>query len=337
MGDGPTVRLREQIRALFLARGFARVGFTSAEPVADHVSTWVAQGRHGSMDYLAREPAGRADPGRLLPGARTVICTTTAYPATDGRGSVAGYARGEDYHHTLKAALRDAVSELETLLPGVATRVCVDTAPLLERALAARAGLGWIGRNTLLLDETHGPWTLLGEVILDAALPPDTPGLDRCGTCTACLDACPTGALDGARGLDARLCLSYWTIEHRGEVPDRFARLLDQRAFGCDDCLAACPHPARPPAALRQAPDPAADGAVRNGGPAPGVGRGSTACGVGPPFVPRSDLVDVTPPELGRRAEESFRRHFSSTPVERTRRAGLLRNVSLTRPPPSDV
>jgi epoxyqueuosine reductase len=193
---------------------------------------------------------------------------------------------------------------MQAWLPGLQSRVCVDTAPLLERALAARAGLGWIGRNTLLLDTTHGPWMLLGEVLTDAAFPPDEPALDRCGTCTACVSACPTTALDLERNLDARRCLSYWTIEHRGDVPAEWAGAAGSRVFGCDDCLSACPFPARP-FALPQVDDP--------------------------PFQPRADLVDPTLDELQARAEQSFRRHFGSTPVERTRRAGLTRNLSQAR------
>jgi epoxyqueuosine reductase len=216
--------IREQVRRAFLAEGFVRVGFTTADPVADGATPWVAGGRHAGMDYMARDTAARADPHALLPGARSVVCAAAAYPATDARGPIAGYARGEDYHRTLREALRRGAGALRALVPGAATRLCVDSAPLLERALAARAGLGWIGRNTMLLDERHGPWLLLGEVLTDADLPPDAPVPDRCGTCTACVDACPTAALVGERSLDARRCLSYWTIEHRGELPPEWAR-----------------------------------------------------------------------------------------------------------------
>jgi epoxyqueuosine reductase len=318
------VETREQVRRLLLDRGFARVGFTGAEPVADHASAWVAAGLHASMGWMARDTAARADPQALLPGARSVVCVAAGYPATDGRGPVAGYARGEDYHRTLKSALREAVTGMEALLPGLRSRICVDTAPLLERALAARAGLGWIGRNTLLLDERHGPWLLLGEILLDVRFPPDAPAVDRCGTCTACLVACPTQALDAARHLDARRCLSYWSIEHRGEIPEPWATALGGRAFGCDDCLTACPFPARPaperlaparPASERPAPAPAEAGCV------------SPAA----PFQPRPDLAAPALDELQARAEASFRRHFGSTPIERARRSGLLRNVALAR------
>jgi epoxyqueuosine reductase len=293
---------REQLRQALADRGFARAGFTGADPVQGELQAWLAAGRHASMEWMTRTPERRADPRALLPGARTVICAAAAYPPTDARGAIAGYARAEDYHRTLRAALADVAKLLEARWPGCHTRVCTDSEPLLERALAARAGLGWIGRNTMLLDESHGPWMLLGEILTDVAFPPDAPVAERCGTCTACVQACPTGALDGARGLDARRCLSYWSIEHRGPLPEEWARALGHRVFGCDDCLTACPFPARaaPP------PPERADA----------------------PWQARPDLVAAAPAELQARAQESFRRHFSSTPVERARRTGLLRNAA---------
>jgi epoxyqueuosine reductase len=291
-------QLRERLRACFLDQGFTRVGFTSADPVADGATPWVAAGRHASMEWMTRDPAGRADPRRLLAEVRGVICVGVHYPAGDGRGAVAAYAQGEDYHRTMRAALERAVARMEQLAPGVRSRICVDTAPLLERSFAARAGLGWIGRNTLLLDETHGPWMLLGEVLTDLELPADEPAPDRCGSCTACVDACPTGALDTEYQLDAGRCLSYWTIEHRGPLPDLWGQALGHRAFGCDDCLTACPFP-RQELALTEAG----------------------------PFEPRPDLRDISLAELRSRAEQSFRAHFGSTPLERARKGGLMRNL----------
>lgn len=335
---------KERLRALVLAQGFARAGFTSADPVEDHVSAWIADGRHASLGYMARDAAGRTDPRRLLPGARTVICAAASYPPSDGRGAVAAYARGEDYHRTLRAALQRVADALARVHPRAAFRVCVDTSPLLERAFAARAGIGWIGRSSLLLDEVHGPWLLLGEILTDLDVAPDGPSADRCGTCTACVDACPTDALDGRKGLDARRCLSYWTIEHRGPLPDVWADALGQRAFGCDDCLVACPfgpeaedEHARasgersldvPPVTVVEAPlDAHEEHAVAAA--APFVPRPAMAAE--PPFVPRPELGGMSLDALEARARESFRKHFGRTPLAHARKGGLLRNLAAIR------
>lgn len=302
MAAAVTVGERDAIRADLEALGFARVRFASAAPVDDaRLAEWLAAGRAASMDYMARHAALRPDPGALLGGARAVICVAVAYPPTDARGPIAGYARAEDYHRTIRAALERGVERIVERLPDARTRICVDSAPLLERAFAERAGVGWIGKNTMVLDEEHGPWLLLAEILVDHAIPPDPPVVPRCGTCTACIDACPTDALDDA-GLDARRCLSYWTIEHRGALPDEIAEALDGRVFGCDDCLTACPFGRTPP-------PPASDG----------------------PWEPRDDLVAPTLDELEERARASFRRHFGSTPVERARKGGLLRNLDAAR------
>ncbi|MCB9896507.1 MAG: tRNA epoxyqueuosine(34) reductase QueG [Planctomycetes bacterium] len=313
---------KERLRQLVLGQGFARAGFAGAEPVPDAVGPWVAAGRHASLAYMAREPAARADPRTLLPGARSLVCAGAVYPRSDGTGAIAAYARGDDYHRTLRAALQRVVGALAAEHPRATFRVCVDTAPLQERAFAARAGLGWIGRSTLLLDEHHGPWMLLGEIVTDLEIAPDAPAAGRCGTCTACVDACPTGALD-AHGLDARKCLSYWTIEHRGALPAEWAARLDGHAFGCDDCLVACPfgdgRVAR--SASGSAPTSASAGADA---PVPAVIPEA-------PFVPRPELGRLTLDEIEARARESFRRHFGRTPMAHTRKGGLLRNLAAIR------
>lgn len=290
---------KQALRALFQAQGFSAVGFTSADPVDDGVSAWVSAGAHAGMEWMARQPGRRAEPRALMAEARSVICVAAAYPPPTGP-HLAAYACGEDYHRTLRAALLRALDELPAWLGFTPrTRICVDTSPLLERALAARAGLGWIGKNTLLLNESHGPWLLLGEVLTDLLIEPDGPALDRCGSCSACVDACPTQALDGEHHLDARACLSYWTIEHRGPLPAPWERSLGAHVFGCDDCLCACPFPR-------------GEGAVPEAGP----------------FVAIPELGDLPRQELQRRAAESFRKHFGQTPIERARKGGLLRNLS---------
>ncbi len=304
-----SVEDRERVRDILRAAGFARVRFTGIEPVDDVVSDWVDAGRHASLEWMARDPGARADPTHLMASAASVICVAAAYPATDARGAIAGYARGEDYHRTLRHALDQAMRAVGDVVAGVGYRLCVDAEPLLERSLAARAGVGWVGRNTMVLDEEHGPWLLLGEVLVDVEFPPDPPAIDRCGTCTACVEACPTVALDGKGGLDARRCLSYWTIEHRGPLPDEWGEALGHRLFGCDDCLTACPFPRTPPLPSAEAPARAAES----------------------PFVARPDLVSPDLDALEARAQESFKRHFGSTPLERARKGGVLRNLAHVR------
>lgn len=301
MTASSAIRTREGIRQRLSAMGFARVGFTSAANVDDGISPWVSAGKHASMEWMARHPDRRSRPESLLRDVRVVICCAAAYPASDGDGHIAAYARGEDYHRTVGDLLRSAASQLEREWPGERTRVVVDAEPLAERAFAARAGLGWIGRSSMLLNELYGPWLLLGEILFTKDLPADEPVPDRCGTCTACVDACPTGALDGEGGLDARKCLSYWTIEHRGALPATWASAIGHRAFGCDDCLAACPYPK-----ASSLPPEAEAG----------------------PFIARTDLAAASLEELERRAHESFRRHFGSTPIERARKSGFLRNIN---------
>ena len=201
------------------------------------------------MQYLRRDVEKRIDPRQLLRGARSIICTATNYfdptsfdaPA-DGHVAVARYARGRDYHELLMGRLGSLAAQIEAEADGpVQTKCCVDTACIAEKAHAARAGLGWIGKNCLLTNEKLGSWLLLGEIVTDLALDCDEPAADRCGTCRRCLDACPTSALVGARRLDARLCVSYLTIESREPLPDSLPDQLGEHLLGCDLCQDVCP------------------------------------------------------------------------------------------------
>jgi epoxyqueuosine reductase len=303
---------KEQLRAEAYRLGFGLFGVARPEqPLHFAVyQDWLAAGRHGSMDYLATERAQamRSDPTGLQAECRSILVVGVRYsgPQSDGSqpgegsGRVAAYAWGEDYHEALLPRLQALAAFLEEQADEpVACRWYTDTGPILERDLAQRAGLGWIGKNTLLINPQGGSYYLLAEVLTTAELPPDDPFIaDRCGSCTRCLQACPTGAILPERVIDARVCISYLTIENKGEIPVELRPRLGEWVFGCDICQQVCPwnhtHQAEPG-------DPAF-------APRPGV--------------PRPELRE----EL-RLTPQAFHRKFKGSPVRRTKRRGYLRNV----------
>ncbi len=240
-----------RLKARALAIGFDLVGVAPAvePPHYGFFQHWIAEGRHAGMGYLAGRAALRAHPDRLLHGARSVVvvamnyATADAVPIGPSQGEVARFARGADYHQVVRDRLHVLAEELRQLAPGARCRATVDSAPIMERDFAQLAGLGWLGKNNTLITEQFGSWVVLGTLITTAELTPDAPMADsRCGSCRACLDACPTGALVAPYCLDARRCLSYWTIEHHGPLPDEIVGQLGSRVFGCDACQQACPH-----------------------------------------------------------------------------------------------
>ena len=247
--------LTREIAAAALELGFARVGFAPAERLneaANQLRTWLASGYHGDLGYLDG-PEDRADPRALLPGAKTVIAVALSYApdraslrrGRDGpalAGTIARYARGEDYHLVMKRKLAALAERLEALAGApVPHRICVDTAPLLEHAAAHAAGLGFSGKSTLTIVPGLGTWIVLGELVVGIELEPSEPVPKGCGTCRACLDACPTGAFVSAEVLDARRCISYLTIENQGPIPLELRAKIGTRIFGCDVCQEVCP------------------------------------------------------------------------------------------------
>ena len=305
-------REAEAIRALGLALGFDRVGFGPAapEPGDARLNEWLARGYAGEMDWLGARAAERADPRRVLEGARSVIAVAVVYDPPGGPAGldavVARYAGGADYHDVLADRLRAFEAGIEALDPErpVRLRSYVDTGPVQERALAARAGLGWIGKNTLLLDPELGSYVFLGVVLTDLALPADARSPDRCGSCRACLDACPTDAFPEPGVLDARLCIAYTTIEARESIPEALRAAQGTRVFGCDVCQEVCPWNRRE--GRQVPPDP---------------------LGLRAQLAPRAPWREATLAWLLALDEDAWRAATRRTALRRARYRGLLRNA----------
>ena len=308
--------LADEIKGRAHRLGFNLVGVTDPAP---HVHTafysdWLAQGYHAEMGYLARPDAvaKRSDPRRIMPETRSIVVAGMNYypgeihspgdfPPTQGLvGRVSRYAWGPDYHEVMLEKLHQLASWIDRHTDQPLTyRAYVDTGPLLERELARQADLGWIGKNTNLIHPQHGSYFFLGELLLDLELKTDTPPTaDRCGNCTACLDACPTGALVAPRNLDARRCISYLTVENRAAIPEPLRPLLGNRVFGCDICQEVCPWNRRFARPTDESPFK--------------------------PLHPTLDLVTVLKLD-----ESAFRARFRETPLWRPRRQGLLRNAAV--------
>ncbi|MDY6828432.1 MAG: tRNA epoxyqueuosine(34) reductase QueG [Pseudomonadota bacterium] len=235
--------------------GFDQLGVTDTDlsEAEGHLANWLKRGDHASLDYMHRHGHKRTRPAELVPGTLRVVSVRMNYLPPDTQplriladpsmAYISRYALGRDYHKTVRKRLATLAERIHTELSGLGYRVFVDSAPVMEKALAAKAGLGWIGKNTLLLNREAGSWFFLGEIYLDAPLPLD-PQPDRtgsCGRCSACLDVCPTGAFRGPYQLNARRCISYLTIENRGPIPESLRPLMGNRVFGCDDCQWVCP------------------------------------------------------------------------------------------------
>jgi len=295
---------REGVKTRALALGFAAVGIATLEPSAhgNFIDRWLAAGYGGTMTYLNRQAAKRKDPGLVLPGARRAVVTLTNYyhgPAPLSTARVAQYAWSTDYHLVLGRRLAALAEEIGRLVPGSTSRAYVDAGPVPERELAQRAGLGWVGKNTMLIRPELGSFTFIGVVLTDADLDPDLPfEMDRCGTCTRCLDACPTAAFVEARTLDARRCISYVTIERRGELTGAEAELSGDWLFGCDVCQNVCPWNER-------FADVARD----------------------PELAPRPELEAPDPALFETLDDGEFTRRYGDTPFARAGLAGMRRNA----------
>jgi epoxyqueuosine reductase len=297
--------LKARLSAAAREAGFVSVGVVAATDVPElrtRLDSFLALGRHGDMHWLAREPQKRAAPLVLWPQARSIVMLASRYDpdgdpldvlARKDRAAISCYARGGDYHDRLKTGLTHVATWLAAE-SGAETRVFVDTAPLMEKPLAAAAGLGWQGKHTNLVSRDAGSWTFLGAILASIEIEPDTPEEDHCGSCRRCLDVCPTAAFPAPYQLDARRCIAYLTIEHKGHIARDLRPLIGNRVFGCDDCLAVCPWNkfARKSNATR-------------------LGAGE------PPAL--AEVLDLD--------EAAFRRRYSGTVLKRTGRARVVRNA----------
>ena len=309
-----TTAFARALRAEAARLGFAACGFAPAAEnplAAQRLEQWLGEGLHGSMDWMKTRLHHRRSPQGLWPEARSVVVLGMSYaPAADplaladhpDRARISVYAQGGDYHDTVKKALkalaRWIVAEAPKAGLGEAgVKVFVDTAPVMEKPLGQAAGLGWQGKHTNLVSRSHGSWLFLGAIFTTLDLPHDGPGSDQCGTCTACQTACPTQAFPAPYRLDARRCISYLTIEHKGPVPPEFRRALGNRIYGCDDCLAVCPW-----------------------------NSFANAAQANKAFLPRAELAAPRLADMLALDDAGFRRLFSGSPIKRIGRDRFVRN-----------
>jgi epoxyqueuosine reductase len=290
------------------ALGFDAVRVTKPDAIGragERLFEFLDADRHGDMTWLATTAERRRDPRALWPEARSVVMLAMSYaPDRDplaaleepSHGAISAYAQGRDYHDILKSKLKTLAASLSAK-SGASVKVFVDTAPLMEKPLAAAAGIGWQGKHTNLVSREHGSWLFLGAILTDAELPPDAPEADHCGNCRRCLDVCPTDAFPAPYVLDARRCLAYLTIEHKGNIRVEFRRPMGNRVFGCDDCLAVCPWN-KFAAVAREAR-----------------------------FSARAETDNPSLAELLVLDDRAFRARFAGTPIKRTGRDRFLRNV----------
>ncbi len=304
----------QNIRAQAHDLGFAACGFAPAheDPLrARRLEQWLGEGAHGSMEWMATRLEHRRSPQGLWPEAQSVIALGMSYAphidplalaAHPDIGRISVYAQGADYHDVVKRALKALARWIVAEAPGspdnaTGVKVFVDTAPVMEKPLGAAAGIGWQGKHTNMVNRAHGSWLLLGAIFTTLDLGADTPHADRCGSCTACQDACPTQAFPAPYRLDARRCISYLTIEHNGPIPHEFRAALGNRIYGCDDCLAVCPW-----------------------------NSFASAAAVNRAFLPRAELAAPRLADLMMLDDAGFRALFSGSPIKRIGRDRFVRN-----------
>lgn len=304
-------KLRESLHEVAREAGFAALGIARADAApktAARLRQWLEAGAHGDMIWMEETEIRRASPAGLWPEVRSVISLGMSYaPENDplaladrpDRGRISVYAQGADYHDVVKRALKRVAGWLAQEA-GAGVKVFVDTAPVMEKPLAEAAGLGWQGKHTNLVSRSDGSWLFLGAIYTTLELAPDTPHAMRCGSCSACLAACPTDAFPAPFQLDARRCISYLTIEHKGPIPEEFRAPMGNRIYGCDDCLAVCPW-----------------------------NRFADAARANKAFLPRAELVAPSLADLLALDDAGFRKVFAGSPIKRIGRNRMVRNAAI--------
>jgi epoxyqueuosine reductase len=288
--------------------GFSSIGIARAVPLNNEkvrLEEWLARGYQASMGWMEQNAEKRVDAAKVLPDVKSVICVALNYftnvqqsgdPAV---GKISRYAWGDDYHLILTKKLEELYGYIQSVIPDIHGKIYVDTGPVMEKVWAAHAGIGWIGKHTNLITRSFGSWVFLGEILIDAELEYDAPMLDYCGSCTACIDACPTQAIVQPYVLDARKCISYLTIEHRGELPPEEVSNFHNWIYGCDICQDVCPWNRF----QQETEEPA--------------------------FRPRMENIAPQLSELAGMSQEEFSRKFQRSPIKRTKHAGLTRNAKV--------
>ena len=301
--------LTAEIKGRALELGFHKIGIARAgrlEEESRGLDEWLSRGYQGTMAWMAAARERRIDPREIVPGARSLISVAINYfspaehPAQPSAGKVSRYAWGDDYHALVESRLNGLLDFIKSRRPDVAARVYVDTGPVMEKAWAQRAGVGWLGKHTNIITEDYGSWVFLGEIILDLELEYDLPAVDRCGSCTLCIEACPTQAIVEPYVVDSNLCISYLTIEHRGPVPSDLGNKFEGWIYGCDICQDVCPWNTKfsKPAGLKE-------------------------------FYPRESNLAPDLKEISALTQEEFSARFRKSPMKRTKRDGLVRNARI--------
>ncbi len=303
--------LTRRIKAEALRLGFHKIGIADAEPLHDdgaRLNEWLSRGYHGSMEWMARTATKRADPSAVLAGVRSIISVALNYytgsPHSEdpSYGKVSRYAWGDDYHEVVTARLERLLTFIREACPEAQAKLYADTGPVMEKAWAERAGIGWRGKHTNLITQEFGSWVFLGEILLTVGLDADAPALDHCGSCTLCIEACPTTAIVEPYLVDSNRCISYLTIEHRGEIAEELGEHFDRWIYGCDICQDVCPWNER-------------------------FSRESPLEEFQPREVNRLPALDA----ISAMTDVEFAERYRRSPMKRTKRSGLARNADIVR------